>query len=166
MPTKKTAAMFVSRSSDAIVYAQALRRVRCNDSRRIHSPDEISTEHPCNYAIVEVFEHRWAVSGKNHVADDQSESIRVLKRIRQCWPDCVVLGISHATCVNGSSYAEGKRLVDGMLVADWSLNVHHKEHASIGGVEDALKRAMRAHLIRKEEQTPNADVAQDAQPAA
>lgn len=166
MPTKKTAAMFVSRSSDAIVYAQALRRVRCNDSRRIHSPDEISTEHPCNYAIVEVFDVRLATCSKNHVADDQSESIRVLKRIRQCWPDCVVLGISHATCVNGSSYAEGKRLVDGMLVADWSLNVHHKEHASIGGVEDALKRAMRAHLIRKEEQSRDVDAAQDAQPAA
>jgi len=166
MPTKKTAAMFVSRRSDAAIYAQALRRVRCNDPRRIHSLDEISTEHPCNYAIVEVFEHRWAVSGKNHVADDQSASIRVLKRIRQCWPDCVVLGISHATCINGSSYAEGKRLVDGILAVDWSLNVHNNEHASLDGVENALKRAARVHLIRKKEQPRDADVAQDAQPAA
>jgi hypothetical protein len=140
------AVIFASRNGDTRPYTEALRRVRCKDPRRIHSPDDISTDTPADFAVVEIFDLDQARIGNPHLADDKSPGVRVLKAIRERWPRCVILAISHTSCINGSNYVEGSLLADRCIAIHWG---DEKDPALNPGAlaTSGLRRASEAHPL-------------------
>lgn len=165
MPNTR-AVIFASHGSDVKVYEQALRRVRCIDSKRVRSPDDISTDDSYDIAIVEIFDHRQASIANAHVADDASPGVRMLRAIRDRWPDCVVLGISHTSCINGSNYVEGTLLVDWVVAVNWSDRIDDPALNQESLVANALNRASEAHPTIKKLRLPEQCAVSNVQPAA
>lgn len=165
MPNMK-AVMFLSQGSDPNAYVEALRRVGCLDPKRVYSPDDISISDPADVAIVEIFDYRMAAIHKVHLATDASPGVRMLRCIRDRWPNCIVLGISNTKCVNGSSYVEGALLVDWAVAVNWVSQESDPALNQESLIANALNRAMEAHPIIRGLRFPDTGAVKDAQPAA
>ena len=141
------AVIFASRKGDVQPYTEALRRLRCKTVQRIYSPDDISTDKPPRFAVVEIFDYDQAKICNHHVADDRSPGIRMLRELRERFPECVILAVSHTSCVNGSNYVEGSLLADRAIATNWAFNAEDRALRPAALVESGLKRASEAHPI-------------------
>lgn len=160
------ALIFASHGSDAENYSKALRRLRCKDYKRIYSADDINADSPCDFAVVEIFDHAQAKIANPHVADDQSVGVRVLKRLRDRWPNCVILAISHTSCINGSNYVEGALLADRCVAINWAATPAEPALDPVTLVKSGLDRAREAHPMVLKLRLQQSGAAADAQPVA
>lgn len=124
----------------------ALGRLGCDDIRVITSPNDIDTsDSDVGMAIVEIFDAEHASIGFRHVADDQSEGIRILRAVRQHCPNCAVLALSHSSCVNGSNYVESKMLADRAEALDWVTAPESPAFDMTFMIVRGLERAQEVH---------------------